>query len=154
MQFSTMPMGIESLAKNKLIHALKSLPAITPPSQKFGCGLAYLANKVEEHYSNEHKRHNRLPVRLIGAQAIALARFGYRLADCLQYEGETDGQRLCRIALSKSIQFLRNAGGLFNKIHIVNFPCGRKPEYPEETHDFRQSVDFYSFHMRTGFESH
>jgi hypothetical protein len=23
-----------------------------------------------------------------------------------------------------------------------------------ETHDFRQSVDFYSFHMRTGFESH
>jgi hypothetical protein len=38
--------------------------------------------------------------------------------------------------------------------HPVNFPCGRKPEYPEETHDFRQSVDFYSFHMRTGFESH
>jgi hypothetical protein len=38
--------------------------------------------------------------------------------------------------------------------HPVNFPCGRKPEYPEKTHDFRQSVDFYSFHMRTGFESH
>jgi hypothetical protein len=38
--------------------------------------------------------------------------------------------------------------------HAVNFPCGRKPEDPEETHDFRQSVDFYSFHMRTGFESH
>jgi hypothetical protein len=38
--------------------------------------------------------------------------------------------------------------------HPVNFPCGRKPEYPEETHDFRQSVDFYSFHMGTGFESH
>jgi hypothetical protein len=37
--------------------------------------------------------------------------------------------------------------------HPVNFPCGRKPEYPEKTHDFRQSVDFYSFHMRTGFES-
>ena len=32
--------------------------------------------------------------------------------------------------------------------HPVNFPCGRKPEYPEETHDFQQSVDFYSFHMR------
>ena len=29
--------------------------------------------------------------------------------------------------------------------HPVNFPCERKPEYPEETHDFRQSVDFYSF---------
>ena len=37
--------------------------------------------------------------------------------------------------------------------HPVNFPCGRKPEYPEKTHDFRQSVDCYSFHMRTGLES-
>jgi hypothetical protein len=42
--------------------------------------------------------------------------------------------------------------GPFCLTHPVNFPCGRKPEYPEETHDFRQSVDFYSFHMRTGFE--
>jgi hypothetical protein len=44
--------------------------------------------------------------------------------------------------------------GPFCPTHPVNFPCGRKPEYPEETHDFRQGVDFYSFHMRTGFESH
>jgi hypothetical protein len=44
--------------------------------------------------------------------------------------------------------------GPFCLTHPVNFPCGRKPEYPEETHDFRQSVDFYSFHMRTGCESH
>ena len=58
------------------------------------------------------------PVRLIGVQAIALARFGYRFADCLQYPRETDGQKLKRIALSKSVQFLRNAGGLFYKIHI------------------------------------
>jgi hypothetical protein len=45
-------------------------------------------------------------------------------------------------------------GPFFCLTHPVNFPCGRKPEYPEETHDFRQSVDFYSFHMGTGFESH
>jgi hypothetical protein len=25
--------------------------------------------------------------------------------------------------------------------HSVNFPCKRKPEHPEKTHDFRQSVD-------------
>ena len=37
--------------------------------------------------------------------------------------------------------------------HCVNFLCGTKPEYPEEAHDFQQSVDLYSFHMRTGFES-
>jgi hypothetical protein len=29
--------------------------------------------------------------------------------------------------------------------HPVNFPCGRKPEYPEKTHDFRQSIDFLLF---------
>jgi hypothetical protein len=44
--------------------------------------------------------------------------------------------------------------GPFYLTHPVNFPRGRKPEYPGKTHDFRQSVDFYSFHTRTGFESH
>jgi hypothetical protein len=30
---------------------------------------------------------------------------------------------------------------MFFLTHPVNFPCGRKPERPEKTHDFRQSVD-------------
>jgi hypothetical protein len=30
---------------------------------------------------------------------------------------------------------------MFIPTHPVNFPCGRKPEQPEKTHDFRQSVD-------------
>ena len=30
---------------------------------------------------------------------------------------------------------------MFILTHPVNFPCGRKPERPEKTHDFRQSVD-------------
>jgi hypothetical protein len=30
---------------------------------------------------------------------------------------------------------------LFILTHSVNFPCGRKPEHTEKTHDFRQSVD-------------
>ena len=38
--------------------------------------------------------------------------------------------------------------------HPVNFPSGRKPEHPEKTHDFQQSVELYnSFHTRTWFES-
>ncbi len=37
--------------------------------------------------------------------------------------------------------------------HPVNFPCGRKPEYPEKTHDFPQSVDLCSSHIRTGSEN-
>ena len=35
--------------------------------------------------------------------------------------------------------------GPYHLNHHVNFPCGRKPEYPEKTHDLRQSVDLYSF---------
>jgi hypothetical protein len=35
--------------------------------------------------------------------------------------------------------------GPFYLTHPVNFPCGRKPEYPGKTHDFRQSVDFLLF---------
>jgi hypothetical protein len=30
--------------------------------------------------------------------------------------------------------------------HAVNFPCGRKPEHSEKTHDFRQSVDWLFSH--------
>ena len=29
--------------------------------------------------------------------------------------------------------------------HPVNFPCGRKPEYAEKIHDFRQRVDYTLF---------
>ena len=35
--------------------------------------------------------------------------------------------------------------GPFCLTHPVNFPCGRKPEYPGKTHGFRQSVDFLLF---------
>ena len=29
--------------------------------------------------------------------------------------------------------------------HPVNFPCGRKLEYPEKTQDFQQSIDYTLF---------
>ena len=41
----------------------------------------------------------------------------------------------------------------YHLTHLVSFPCGRKPEYAEESNDFWQSVDEYSFHTRTAFES-
>jgi predicted nucleic acid-binding Zn ribbon protein len=31
---------------------------------------------------------------------------------------------------------------VFIVTHPVNFPCGRKPEQPEKTHDFRQNADW------------
>ena len=36
----------------------------------------------------------------------------------------------------------------------VNFPCWRKPEYPEKTHDFRQSVDYTLFTWGLGSSPH
>ena len=35
---------------------------------------------------------------------------------------------------------------MFILTHPVSFPCGRKPEHPEKTHDFRQSVDWLFSH--------
>ena len=38
-----------------------------------------------------------------------------------------------------------NTAGPYNLTHPVHFPCERKPEYPEKTHDFRQRVDYTLF---------
>jgi hypothetical protein len=38
---------------------------------------------------------------------------------------------------------------MFILTHPVNFSCGRKPERPEKTHDFRQSVDRLFSHEST-----
>ena len=36
---------------------------------------------------------------------------------------------------------------MFILIHPINFPCGRKPEHQEKTHNFRQSVDWLFPHV-------
>ena len=90
-------------------------------SEMCRCGLAYLSTKVKEHYADETKRANKLSVRHIGAQAIPLARYSYRIVDSLQTANENEGKKLQRLALGKVVQYLRNAGGLFNKFY-VNIP--------------------------------
>ena len=90
----------------------------TGNSTVYGCGLSYLRSKLEEHHSDEGKRFNKLSIRLIGEQAIVLARHCYRLIDCLASDNETEGEKLKRLALSKIAEYLRNAGALFNKIHV------------------------------------
>jgi hypothetical protein len=81
-----------------------------------GCGLAFLAPSIEEHHANKSKRFNKLPTRLIGEQAIALAQFGYRLVDCLEFTEESPVQRVLRLALAEIVLHLRNACVVFNKI--------------------------------------
>ena len=98
-------------------------------SSELGCGLVYLASVVKEHYGDESQRHNKLPVRLIGDQAIALANFSYRLIDSLKISEESPAQKLKRLVLGKIAQFLRNAGALFNKIEISAVDLGQLKEF-------------------------
>ena len=109
-----------------------------------GCNLAFLSTKVREHYADEAKRCNKLSVRLIGAQAIALARYSYRIVDSLQTANETDGEILRLLALGKIVHYLRNAGGLFNKVY-VNIP-GEICQLNEFSVHFISTCWCYSFH--------
>ena len=63
--------------------------------------MGYLASVVKEHYSDEAQRHNKLPVWLIGDQAIALANSSYRLIDSLKTLEESPVQKLKRLVLGK-----------------------------------------------------
>jgi hypothetical protein len=81
-----------------------------------GCGLAFIANRIREHYNDKCHQSNNLTIRLIGKQAIALAKHSYRLVDMLEAGGESEAQKLKRLALGKIAQYLRNAGTLFNKV--------------------------------------
>ncbi|XP_078372353.1 uncharacterized protein LOC144656016 [Oculina patagonica] len=81
-----------------------------------GCQLAFLARHIREHYNDKEKRSNNISTRLIGEQAISLARYSFRLIDALQMEGESGPQRIKRLALGKVAQYLRDAGTLFNKV--------------------------------------
>lgn len=78
----------EALRRDVIESFLTSLssPAhhlVTPPDTEapraLGCGLSFVAKAVQEHYENKEQRSNNLSIRLIGRQAIALARYGYRL---------------------------------------------------------------------------
>ncbi|XP_078361840.1 uncharacterized protein LOC144646172 [Oculina patagonica] len=81
-----------------------------------GCGLAYLVPFIKEHYADENKRYNQLPTRLIGDQAISLARYGFRLIDGLECDDESPAQHTRTLALGRIVLYLRQACTLFNKV--------------------------------------
>lgn len=85
-------------------------------SGKKGCHLAFLARQIREHHNDKEKRSSKISTRLIGEQAISLARYSFRLIDALEMEGESEPQKLKRLALGKVAQYLRDAGTLFNKV--------------------------------------
>ena len=89
---------------------------IDTPSPTAGCGLRYLVYNIKEHHADQNKRHNKIPTRLIGRQAIALRRYAFRLIDSLQLPNESPEQSLKRLALGRIVQYLRNACVVFNKL--------------------------------------
>ena len=117
-QFSVLELQKQTAADNMNNMLRNSASDKSCSTSVYGCGLAYLRTKLEEHYNDEAKRFNKLSTRLIGEQAIVLARYSYRLVDCLKTGNETEGEKLKRLALSKIVEYLRNAGGLFNKIYV------------------------------------
>lgn len=93
--FSVLELSKEAASDN--MTAMLETSTFAPSntlSEMRGCGLAYLSTKVREHYADEAKRANKFSVRLIGAQAIALARYSYRIVDSLQTANETEGEKL------------------------------------------------------------
>ena len=99
---------------NYISGSVKS--AITQGQPCYGCGLSFIANYIQEHYENKEKRSNNLSIRLIGEQAIALARYSFRLIDILECPEESPASKIKRLALGKAAQYLRDACTLFNKV--------------------------------------
>ena len=94
-----------------------------------GLALNYLCKFVRSHFNDEKSRRNKLPVRLIGQQAIRLAQYYYRLVDALRMEEECEEEKIMRLALGKIGQCLRNASSIFNKFTVDNSDVNLLEEY-------------------------
>ena len=95
------------------------------PVKSGGCGLIYAAANIKEHYACESTKFNKITYRLIGEQAIKLARYSYRLVDVLLLNcvGESEKIKLC--ALAKICQSLRDIGSILSRVIV-------SPSYPQD----------------------
>ena len=81
-----------------------------------GCGLFFIAAKFKEHHSNVIQRFNVNSCRLIGDQAIEIARHSYRLIDAMRDSIDSELQQIRLSVLSQLCQALRKIGRLINVI--------------------------------------
>ena len=56
---------------------------------------------MKEHNNEDHDHGRKLTVRLIGEQAIQLARYSYRLLESLKTKDESKDEEIKRLALCK-----------------------------------------------------
>ena len=83
-----------------------------------GCGLNSVAKSVRDHYDCEETRSNKLQIRLIGEQAIKLAKYGYRLADIFAVDVSCGLLRIKYLVICKLVETLRDIGSLINRISV------------------------------------
>ena len=94
--------------------------ALNNPIKDGGCGEKFVADRIKEHYNSADK-FKKIPLRLIGKQAIALARYSFRIMDILIKKSDVRDCRLIKIlALSKICEVLRQIGVSMNQISIYN----------------------------------
>ena len=97
---------------------------IKNPIKDNGCGLNFIGRSIEEHYSVEKIRFNKLSTRLIGEQAIKLARYSYRLIDVLFTNASaSDAQKVKMLAISNISKLLRDIGSMFMSNLITLMIC-------------------------------
>ena len=91
---------------------------LSAPVNENGCGLKSMERFIREHYAIVSKRENNLGIRLIGEQAIQIARYGYRLADCLCISNKFDASYVKYIVICKLLQTLRDIGAMLCKVDV------------------------------------
>ena len=103
----------------QFIETLKNSP------KEGGCGLSLISRGIEEHYASEKTRYIKLSARLIGEQAIKLARYSCRLIDGLYLNSKGSSSKIKCLALGKMTECLRDIGAMISRVNVSH-------DYPRE----------------------
>ena len=89
-----------STAGKDFSNALSKIKVDQSKLSRFtGCGLPFIASLVKEHHNENHDHGSKLTVRLIGEQAIQLAKYSYRLLESLKTKDESKEEEIKHLAL-------------------------------------------------------
>ena len=115
--------AVQMNAFKMFIDILKG-PVKPSDASKGGCGLPFAARSIEEHFASDKTR-DKLKYRLIGEQAIKLARYSYCLIDELLLFSSSEAENIFLYALAKICEYLRDIGSMINRVDIP-------ASYPED----------------------
>nr|XP_047141469.1 uncharacterized protein LOC124816356 [Hydra vulgaris] len=112
----------EATRRNRFVEFCKILKASAKHSSDsiFGIGLSFIGKMYEEHYRVEDNRLKTPSVRIIDAQAISIAQYGYRLVDVLKHNKESEQEKVIRLVLAQIFTALRDVGSIINIVDVVD----------------------------------